>query len=94
MDVSYQFTAKTQPPSSWPDAYATSYTLGYKFGRAFGKTSGAGTVTSFEAGNEPCECLSAGINASADAAHRPNGMLAQPSFLQLTHAVRRPAREA
>jgi hypothetical protein len=56
VDVSYQFTAKTQPPSSWPDAYLTSKTLGYKFGRAFGRTSGAGTVASFEAGNEPCEC--------------------------------------
>ena len=65
MDVSYQFTAKTQPPSSWPDAYTTSYELGYKFTRHFGKTSGTGNVVSFEAGNEPCEYQFPTMNTSS-----------------------------
>ena len=53
VSVTYQFLAKEQPPSSWPDAYGTSYQLGFKFARHFGKTAGTGTVESFEVGNEP-----------------------------------------
>lgn len=55
VSVSYQFLAKTQPPSAWSDPYGISYTLGLKFARHFGPTSGKGNVASFEAGNEPCE---------------------------------------
>lgn len=63
VDVTYQFGAKSQPPSSWPSPYGTSYDLGFKFARHFGSTSGTGTVASFEAGNEPCErCYGIGLN--------------------------------
>ncbi len=54
IDTSIQFTAAGGfPVASFDDPYAAGFGYAQSFARHFGPTSGTGTVTAMEAGNEP-----------------------------------------
>lgn len=53
LDASVQFLDATAPMETWDDPYRAAYTYAEAMAAHFGPTTGTGTITSIEAGNEP-----------------------------------------
>lgn len=53
VQVSIQFTNKSQPMSQWDNPQQAAYQYGLAFAQHFGKTYGNGLVSAAEVGNEP-----------------------------------------